>query len=164
MSDEFTTPGDDANTSGSSLRSALEAQIERNKKLEKDLADLKSAQTKLEIDEAWKGVPEQYRVAYKGDESPDKIREWWGQAAPLFGVADSAGQETAPVEETEEQVAEREAQQNFQAASSFGSDSHTTVQAALNKAQALRSPQNPSGRVLRADVDDVFKNLGIPPV
>lgn len=165
MSDEFTSADDNAaSTSGSSLRAALEAQIQRTKELEQENANLKSAQTAQELAKAWDGVPEQYKVAYVGEDNPDKIREWWTAAKPLFGVADETSQEqVADVQETAEQITERANQIAFQAASGAGTDQLTTVQSGLSKAESLRSrEQNPSGRVLPADVDDVFKALGIP--
>jgi hypothetical protein len=145
----------------SKLRQLLKQKAAENKQLLEKLAALESAEVQRSVKATWDElkVPDVIRKLYTGDTSTDAIKAWWNDSKGLFNI--QAAEETpAPPEPTPEELAQQEAAQRFQDASSLGTNAiqsgFDAIKAQVEQAKGLR------GTDYEAAKAKIYEQMGTP--
>jgi len=157
----------DENAEPGKLRQLLAQAHATLKQKDKELADLNAFKASISVKATWDElkVPDRIRKLYNGDTSADAIKAWWEDSKGLFNV-ESAEEQPAEQQLTPEQVEQQQAAQQFQDASSLGTNAihsgfDAVKQKADNAAEAFKA-----GRMSRADFDAaraaVYEGLNTP--
>lgn len=161
-SNEFVLDDNDgANQSGGTLRQKLEQAVALLNQLKTENEQLKSEKTQRTVNETWDtlSVPAPIREFYKGDQTPDAMKQWWEASKGFFNI--QATEEQGQAEElSPEQQANQDAARRYQEATSLGTDAITggfdAVTAKVQQAKGLR------GAELAAAKAEIYKHLDVP--
>lgn len=163
MSDnnEFNQDDPNGQPSGSGLRAKLEQALAENAQLKRAFEELQSKETERTVKATWDElqVPAPIREFYKGDQTPDAMKQWWESSKGFFNIQ-AVEEQPAEQQLTPEQEAAQAAAQAFQEASSIGTDANIGGVDALNaKVQAAKGLK---GTDLAAAKAEIYKALGVP--
>lgn len=133
----------DDNTQPGVLRQKLEQALAVLKQKDQEIAALKTAETQRTVESTWNElkVPDAIRKLYNGDTSADAIKAWWEDSKGLFNI--QAADEAPAVQQppSSERLAAIQAAQQFQQASTLGTDALNSgfdaATAASEKAKAI---------------------------
>lgn len=157
---EFETV-DDNEQEPSKLRQTIKRFAAEKAELLKKLEALESAEVQRSVKSTWDElkVPEVIRKLYTGDTSTDAIKAWWEDSKGLFNIQ-TAEETPAPPEPTPEELAERQAAQQFQEASGLGTNAiHSgfdAIKAQVEKAKVL------TGADYDAAKAQIYEAMGTP--
>lgn len=155
---EFETVDENEQEPGK-LRQLLKQAHAQLKQVTKERDDLNAFKAQISVNSTWDElkVPDRIRKLYNGDTSADAIKAWWEDSKGLFNVevAEAAAAERQP---TPEELEQQQAAQQFQDASSLGTNAihsgfDTVKQSVENATEAYRNGGS------RADFDAARRKI-----
>lgn len=162
MSDngEFNQDDNDGQQNGGTLRQKLEQALAALKAKDQELEALRSKETERTVKATWDElqVPAPIREFYKGDQTPDAMKQWWEASKGFFNVQAVEEKPAEQQELTPEQLAAQAAAEAFADASSIGRDAPAGAVNAIDaKVQAAKKLK---GADFEAAQREIFKELG----
>lgn len=157
---EFETVDDNEQEPGK-LRQLLKQAHATLKQKDKELLELLSEKAATVAKTTWDElkVPAPIRDFYKGEQTPDAMKQWWEASKGFFNI--EAGEE-APVTEqpSEQELAQQQAAQQFQDASSLGTNAiHSgfdAIKAQVEQAKGLRGADYDAAKA------KIYEAMGTP--
>lgn len=161
MSDnnEFNQDDNAGQPSGGGLRAKLEQTLAELAATKKAFEELQSKETERAVKATWDElqVPAPIREFYKGDQTPEAMKQWWENSKGFFNVQ-AVEEQPEEQQATPEQLAAQAAAEAFQDASSIGRDAPAGAVNAIDaKVQAAKKLK---GADFEAAQKEVFQLLG----
>lgn len=136
------------------LRQKLEQALAVLRTKEKELADLRTAESQRSVKQTWDelAVPDAIRKLYKGEETAEAIASWWNDSKALFNVQ-AAEEQPQALQPTEAELAQQQAAQQFQEASGLGTNGLQSGFDAVMREAEQAAQAYKAGTMSRADFD-----------
>lgn len=162
VSDNSEFVDDDTTQDPGKLRQLLKQAHATLKAKDKELEDLRSAESQRTVKSTWDElkVPDVIRGFYNGDKTPDAMKQWWEASKGFFNIEASVEQPAVQEQETEQQREHREAAERYQEATSLGSDAlEGGFDAAVEKAK--QAAKTLTGTDLAAAKQEFYRTSGL---
>lgn len=142
------------------LRQLLKQAHAQLKQKDKELTELRTVESQRAAKATWDElkVPAKIRALYNGEKDPAAMKQWWDEYREVFNVEVAEEQPVEP-QPTPEEQAQQQAAQQFQDASTLGTNAIHSGFDAIKQEAANVAASFKAGRMSRADYDAAVTKL-----